>query len=68
MERWAGRWVASEVGAAAEAGVRAATVEVGGALQRKTLPTAWKKVVVELGTEAGFRELARPLSTAALRR
>jgi hypothetical protein len=66
LEMWAGGWEGSVAGVVI--GARAATVEAGGVLQRKTLPTAWKKLVEELGTEAGLRELARPLSTAALRR
>lgn len=36
--------------------------------QRKTLPIVWKKEVDEVGTEAGLREFARSLSTAALSR
>lgn len=63
-------WAGGRDGSVVEVGfgARAVTFDAGGVLQRKTFPTAWKKVVLELGTEAGLRELARPLSTAALRR
>lgn len=40
----------------------------GRELQRNTLPIAWRKEVEEVGMWAGRSELARSLSTAALRR
>lgn len=53
--------VAGRVGTVVVEGSRA-----GGVLQRNTLPTDCQKDAAEVGMEAGRRDLARPLSTAAL--